>query len=188
MCQATHIDELILVAWAWATHVLMMLKNNIAEYRPVQRSALVMPIIATPGHGSLPSGHATIAAMTAHLLAALLNDPAAAAAAAATRENLLHRLASRIAFNRVVAGVHFPMDSYVGERLGGCLAQAFVAMAKSRSEMPAAACVIQVQPNSQWVEGQQSALWSGEAELVPSLPSLEAMWSAASKELETFRI
>ena len=121
--------------------------------------------------------------MTAHLLAALLNYPAKK-----PRANLLHRLASRIAFNRVVAGVHFPMDSFVGERLGGCLAQAFVAMARSRSKIPAAACIIQVQPDSQWVEGQHSALRSGKSEPLPLLPALEAMWSAASKELETFRI
>ena len=178
-----HTDELILVAWAWATHVLMMLKNNIAEYRPVQRSSLVMPIIATPGHGSLPSGHATIAAVTARILSALL-----AYKSGGPKEQLLHHLASRIAFNRVVAGVHFQMDSFVGQQLGASLADAFLAMAQENRPMTSATAPITVDQDSQWAEGSAAVVPKGNAVAAPVVPSLQKLWTAADREIQSLKI
>ena len=191
-----HVDELINVGWSWATHVLMMLKNNIAEFRPVQRSSLVVPIIATPGHGSLPSGHATIASMTAHLLAELLYPkligPSATGYLAPTGQaELLQRLAARIAFNRVVAGVHFQMDSHVGRHLGNRLAAAFVNMA---SETPAAvrSATVEVRPESEWDEGPQAALEELPLDAAGAAPapieSLRQLWNAALKEIDETKV
>jgi hypothetical protein len=178
------IDELIDVAWAWATHVLMMLKNNIAEYRPVQRSALVVPIIATPGHGSLPSGHATIASMTAHLLAELLYPSAGNSRPA----ELLRRLAARIAFNRVVAGVHFQMDSFVGRELGSRLADAFVNMA-SATPKGVSGSAVTVEMSSEWSEGPQAPTSpNGAAIAVPRVASLGALWEAALREVDETKV
>lgn len=118
--------ELLAVAWQWATPLVMALKNDIAALRPVQRAPSVLPVIATPAHGSLPSGHATMAALTAEILAQLLFD--------GDKKHLrvlqLDRLARRIAFNRVVAGVHFPVDSAAGYALGLQLAGHFVGWAR----------------------------------------------------------
>lgn len=173
-----HVDELILVAWAWATHVVMALKNNIAEYRPVERSSLVMPIIATPSHGSLPSGHATLAALTAHLLQALLQYPAGD-----RRPPLLHHLASRIAFNRVVAGVHFQMDSFVGCHLGHRLASLFLGMARGAQVLPAKDPVV-VAADSQWGEGGSPGLLPSAPEIpAPRIDTLQDLWTAATQEL-----
>ena len=46
----------------------------------------------------------------------------------------LDRLARRIAFNRVVAGVHFPIDSRAGYALGLQLSGHFIALADGRGQ------------------------------------------------------
>ncbi len=82
-------------------------------------------MITTPGHGSFPSGHATQAHAVAHVLKALLHlDPTRQAHAMVIDQ--LDRQAARIATNRVVAGVHFPVDSMAGRMLGIALAEYFV--------------------------------------------------------------
>ncbi|MBL8328995.1 MAG: phosphatase PAP2 family protein [Rubrivivax sp.] len=193
------VNELISLAWSWATHVVMMLKNNLAVARPVQRSQLVMPIIATPAHGSLPSGHATIAALSAHLLAALLYEGAAASARrdservadqAARRAARLHTLASRIAFNRVVAGVHFPMDSHIGRHLGAHLAAAFLALARGGT-LPADGGRVDVaEEGAEWTEDALAlplpAGSTASGVTLAALPSLALMWQAARRELDQF--
>jgi len=73
-------------------------------------------MITTPGHGSFPSGHSTQAFMLAYLMEGLLDLPADAV-------TQLERQAARIATNRVVAGVHFPVDSVAGRLLGKTLAE-----------------------------------------------------------------
>jgi hypothetical protein len=87
-------------------------------------------MILTPGHGSLPSGHATEAFMTARVLEALL---------APAGDSLLHdqlmRQAARIAINRQIAGVHFPVDSAAGQVLGLALGDYFVACCKGGVEV-----------------------------------------------------
>ncbi|HSW06021.1 phosphatase PAP2 family protein [Aquabacterium sp.] len=117
--------ELVLAAEDWALKLLMLLKHNVGARRPVELSSLIHPVIQTPGHGSLPSGHATLAAMNTELLTLMLysngRQPHRAAA--------LNRLARRIAFNRVVAGVHFPVDSQAGYVLGRQLARALASLA-----------------------------------------------------------
>lgn len=122
------LEEVLSVAWQWATPLVMALKNEIAACRPVQVAPSVMPAITTPAHGSLPSGHATMAALTAEILAQLLFN----GAKAHPRVKQLDRLARRIAFNRVVAGVHFPVDSAAGYGLGLQLAGHFVGWAKGK--------------------------------------------------------
>jgi hypothetical protein len=128
---APRLRELLTVAAEVSTVLVMLLKHELAVWRPAQRSARVQPVINTPGHGSLPSGHATQAALNAVLLGELMyvHDD--------ERRTALDRLARRIAFNRVVAGVHFPMDSLAGHRFGTQLALAIAALARG-APMPAA--------------------------------------------------
>jgi hypothetical protein len=129
--QAPRLSELIAVMQDAAVHLVMLLKHEQAARRPVQASSRVMPVIATPGHGSLPSGHATMAALTSELLYLLLYKDGGR-----REQRALHldRLARRIAFNRVVAGVHFPADSKAGYALGTLLARTFASMAGALPE------------------------------------------------------
>lgn len=127
LASAPRFTELLSVAQDWGMRQLMGLKHGVAARRPMQWSSLVMPVITTPGHGSLPSGHATVSALNAELLRHLLYS--GADTLSRQRAEKLDRLARRIAFNRVVAGVHFPVDSLVGYALGTQLARVLVALA-----------------------------------------------------------
>lgn len=70
-----------------------------------------------PGHGSFPSGHATLAYCWAELLAHYV--PAQASP--------LRIIAVQIARNRELAGVHFESDSAAGKELGEAIAEAIIA-------------------------------------------------------------
>lgn len=108
--------ELLAAALRLANHVEMRLKHALACRRPVEYSPQVQPMIATPAHGSLPSGHATESfAMAAVLLEVLREGSGRPGAHLAVQ---LMRLAARVAVNRTVAGVHFPVDSAAGAVLG----------------------------------------------------------------------
>ncbi len=105
--------------------VEMRLKHALACRRPVDYSPQLQPAIATPGHGSFPSGHATEAFVCAFLLEALVRK---ARGIRSTRLDhplalQLLRHAERIAVNRTVAGVHFPVDSVAGMVLGRSIAE-----------------------------------------------------------------
>jgi membrane-associated phospholipid phosphatase len=96
--------------------------------RPVDLCPEIHPVIATPSHGSFPSGHAA----AAYLVAALLTRIVDGAAHGPNAEDLLSarfRLAARIAVNRMVAGVHYPVDSYAGAALGLAMADWLAARA-----------------------------------------------------------
>ncbi len=105
--------------------------------RPIDFTPKVQPIIQTPSHSSYPSGHATEAFVFATILVILHRKGKAPAGTrvvpdilrelvrhganpdAAERDvQMLFSLAARIANNRTVAGVHFPIDSADGALLG----------------------------------------------------------------------
>jgi hypothetical protein len=111
--------ELLVNAIQFTVLLEMQFKHLLAGWRPVQYSEQVQPMITTPGHGSFPSGHATQAFVLARLLAGILP---ASAAYDPMREQLYWQ-AARIATNRVVAGVHFPVDSVAGRLLGHSIAE-----------------------------------------------------------------
>lgn len=115
--------EFLHAALGFSSVVIQRMKYALAVKRPIEFSPQIQPMIATPTHGSLPSGHSTEAFLVARLLWKLLiqsdvrqyNDRA-------YWGEMLMRQASRIATNRTVAGVHFPVDSVAGELLGLTLA------------------------------------------------------------------
>jgi len=85
-------------------------------------------MIETPGFFAFPSGHATQAFMVAELLRVLTDAHANGGGDHRLGPTLnetmtqLRRQAERIATNRVVAGLHYPIDSAGGQLLGHCLA------------------------------------------------------------------
>jgi hypothetical protein len=108
--------ELLDVGLRFAASVHMRIKHALHLPRPIVYSPQVQPLILTPGHGSLPSGHATEGFLVAAMLRRLLSAPK-------ELRTQLRRQAARIAANRVVAGVHFPVDSMAGRMLGETLAE-----------------------------------------------------------------
>jgi hypothetical protein len=160
-----HTLELLGIGLRFAMMVVMRFKFLLNCPRPIEYSPLVQPIILTPGYSAFPSGHATEGYFAAELLAALaqtdgnepllLGDQELAAPtpnsslaanltsphknpAAAGLRGQLHRLAYRVAENRVVAGLHFPVDSMAGQLLGLALARYFVwscTVASARSKV-----------------------------------------------------
>jgi hypothetical protein len=102
----------------------MRFKHSFACQRPVEVSPQVQPMIPTPGHSTWPSGHATEAFTTATFLQALLQ---AALGAGNVYQEQLQRQAARIAVNRTVAGLHYPVDSAAGRLLGTGLGDFLVA-------------------------------------------------------------
>jgi hypothetical protein len=119
--------ELLDAALRLANFAEMRIKQAMACRRPHEYSPQIQPIIPTPGHGALPSGHATEAFVVAHVLWSIFE---AHGYDGAWREQLM-RQAARIAINRTIAGVHFPIDSAAGQLLGLTLGEYFVARCKS---------------------------------------------------------
>jgi len=114
--------DLIELVIQFAVFVESRFKHEFSCWRPADFSAQVQPMITTPGHSSLPCGHCTQGYATAHVLAKLID-----AGASDPRRLQLERLAERISTNRLVAGVHFPVDNLAGRMLGQTLGEYVIA-------------------------------------------------------------
>lgn len=96
-----------------------------------------MPMIPTPAHGSFPSAHAAeafaVATVLSGLLETLASRPADRQPYPLTERLvvLLYKQAERIAVNRTVAGVHYPIDTWAGAALGEVVGQIILANCKS---------------------------------------------------------
>jgi membrane-associated phospholipid phosphatase len=124
--------ELLDAALGLVAAVEQRIKHALACRRPNEYSAQVQPMILTPGHGSFPSGHAT----EAHMIARILWELRGGTPGDALGVELM-RQAARIAINRTVAGLHFPVDSCCGQMLGLTLARYFVRRAKGNTGLRA---------------------------------------------------
>jgi len=111
-----HTLELLAAALGLVNLVEMRLKLGFAVPRPVQLSPQIQPMLPTPGHASWPSGHATESFLVLGLLRHLWPGQD-------LRNEQLKRLAARVAVNRTVAGLHYPVDSAAGRLLGTSLAE-----------------------------------------------------------------
>ncbi|HJY04809.1 MAG TPA: phosphatase PAP2 family protein, partial [Bryobacteraceae bacterium] len=117
--------ELVNMVLQFCVYVEMRFKHALGCYRPIEYNAEIQPMITTPGHGTFPMGHATQAYAVAFVLKRLLNLDLQAHAEHERVINQLDRQAARITTNRVVAGVHFPVDSMAGRMLGVALGEYF---------------------------------------------------------------
>ncbi len=118
--------QLLGTALRFAHVVEAQVKHILGAPRPVLFSPKVQPVIETPTHGTLPSGHATEAFLLATILTHLAGEQVQEEIAAHSQR---FRLAARIAINRTVAGVHFPVDSAAGAALGMSLGNHLAARA-----------------------------------------------------------
>ena len=199
LSRAPAFAELLTSVEDWIVKVLMLLKHEVAAHRPVRASSMIMPLIQTPGHGSLPSGHATQAAFNAEILCFLMYHDNATGKAYPddqVRIDVLDRLARRIAFNRVVAGVHFPVDSLVGYKLGRQLARAVATLAGVKGlamyNLDAAAVLGAPRHTLREVEdGSKPNLYLRQRAPVAAparAPALRTLWNEARDELARQRV
>ncbi|MEM1078670.1 MAG: phosphatase PAP2 family protein [Pseudomonadota bacterium] len=98
--------------------------------RPIDLSDYVMPMIQTPDHSSFPSGHASESFALATALD-IIQRPESTLKDGLANWRLPFRLAHRIAVNRTVAGVHFPVDSAAGSVLGIAIGAGLCALGKA---------------------------------------------------------
>jgi len=119
--------ELIGITQIIASHVAMIAKHHLACRRPDRIDATVLPIISTPGHGSFPSAHATEAFAVAEVLKGVVEGGHEHYSDPEKRVKLIYKQAERIAVNRTVAGVHYPIDSWAGAILGRTIGQMILA-------------------------------------------------------------
>jgi hypothetical protein len=122
--------ELMAAVQAFGAVVVHQFKHAFRVARPDARSALIPPMIMTPGHGAYPAGHAVQAHMQKTVLDQLFGFTANGSAHDLESVGQLQRLADRIGENRMVAGVHYPTDIAEGEKLGDVLGAYLVAAAK----------------------------------------------------------
>lgn len=115
------------LALSMTVDIEMRLKHAFCCPRPGVLSPQIQPMIAVPGHGSWPSGHATETFMVATVLQALLQQ---ANRTGNKYQEQLQRFAARVAVNRTVAGLHYPVDSAAGRLLGTALGEFFVARSR----------------------------------------------------------
>ncbi|WP_299208423.1 phosphatase PAP2 family protein [uncultured Tateyamaria sp.] len=116
--RSKHLTELLQFVQHLAGLCSMPAKHALACRRPDELDSRLVPLIPTPSHGSLPSGHATQAAAISTVLVALLEAADPGISHVAERRDMIHATGHRIAVNRTVAGVHYPIDSAAGFTIG----------------------------------------------------------------------
>ena len=84
----------------------MCLKEQYQQARPSQVCPAIMPLIEVPAHPSFPAGHA----LQSHLISKCLE----AAKRTRNQPDMLFHLSRRVALNRVIAGLHYPLDNEAG--------------------------------------------------------------------------
>ncbi|MEM7723923.1 MAG: phosphatase PAP2 family protein [Pseudomonadota bacterium] len=127
-------------------------KHGLSVIRPGALSAAVNPVIQTPSHSACPSGHATEAFALAFTLEALIFGQA---------NQDLRLIAARIEENRIVAGVHFEHDGYMGRRLAAALAAVFAQRMGVASTAPAQADI--------WSEPGENGVFASNQDGTPGL-------------------
>jgi hypothetical protein len=121
--------DLLDIVQGIAGDATMVPKHVFACRRPDEIDVRVAPLLPVPGHGAFPSGHATQAFAMATVLAGLVRACPNCFADPDARIELLFRQAHRVAVNRTVAGLHYPMDSRAGAMLGSQVGRIILGLA-----------------------------------------------------------
>src|SRR5206468_11152691 len=86
--------------------VVMCLKDQFREPRPSQVCPMIVPMVDPPITPSFPAGHA----LQSHLISKLVE----VAERPFSNRSMLLELSRRIAENRIIAGLHYPLDNAAG--------------------------------------------------------------------------
>ena len=107
---------LLKIATQLSSYIVLRFKHEFGCPRPVELSPQIQPMIPTPMHGAYPMGHMSEAVIVANLLSKLTHQTGSPAWNEMTEQ--LKRIAIRIGQNRIVAGVHYPIDLAGGLAIG----------------------------------------------------------------------
>ncbi len=185
--------EILEAAVRLAIHVEMKVKHICRMPRPVDFSREVQPIVQTPDHSAFPSGHATEAFLIATLMHRLMTGKGPKDGVGGSAQ--VYRLAHRIASNRTVAGVHFPVDSAAGA-LMGCLLGEYIyglafAVAPNAASGPFRAMVSVTEATDFQIDGDLTLDWltaalpadiALPAQARPTASIFGTFWGMAEKE------
>jgi membrane-associated phospholipid phosphatase len=127
--------ELLKAVYRLVYRLEQQVKHFCRAPRPIDYSDEVQPIIQTPDHSTFPSGHAVESFAIATVLHHLMDGRGDARSAIAARA-MPFRVACRIAVNRTVAGVHFPVDSVAGAVMGCVLGDSLASIATATQVAP----------------------------------------------------
>jgi membrane-associated phospholipid phosphatase len=178
--------ELLTATQVLAAHAAMAVKHALAVRRPDQLDGRILPMIPTPGHGSFPSAHATEAYAALTVLTELVTTWQSLADSDG-RLKVLRGLAERIAVNRTVAGVHYPIDSWAGATLGVSVGRAIL---KRCGVVTATPSLSFVAGNSDFFDhdfkdpalASNHGLTEGAAFTMSSSQTFEWLWTEAAAE------
>ena len=110
--------QLIRVARKLGEMVVMCLKNDFDAARPSQLCPAILPMFDPPRTASYPAGHSLQSYLMSYLLLRALPEIPQSSKPVkgqwAQEHQGLFALARRVADNRVIAGVHFDIDSEAG--------------------------------------------------------------------------
>ena len=176
--------ELLAATQVVAAHTAMIAKFALAVRRPDQVDGRILPMIATPGHGSFPSAHATEAYAAMTVLSHLVTQWGSMTDQA-TRLAMLRGLAERIAVNRTVAGVHFPVDSWAGAALGTAIGRAVLRRCGQQVDTPSmsyAAIHSDFTDHALQTDAAANGLTQGSDYAVSESPIFSWLWDEAMKE------
>jgi acid phosphatase (class A) len=98
--------ELIRVGRRIGEVVVMCLKHHFREARPSQVCPAIVPMVDPPITPSFPAGHA----LQSHLISRLIE----VADRPFVQPDMLYALSKRVAENRIIAGLHYPLDNEAG--------------------------------------------------------------------------
>jgi membrane-associated phospholipid phosphatase len=110
------------------SYAVLYYKGLRGRPRPSQLRPALLPPIPVPGHASWPSGHATQAWLMMLSIEYVLDGVVTAADLQAISSNL-RTLATRVARNREIAGLHYPSDSAHGQTIATTIAPFLTNMA-----------------------------------------------------------
>jgi hypothetical protein len=150
------------------------------RFKPLDYSPQVQPMITTPGHGALPSGHCTQAYVVYEVLRALLNCTDSDDHGRRALNLQFTRLVERISMNRVVAGVHFPVDNLAGRLLGTVIGRYMAHRAGAAASVPSASFDGRQVPADQEFDPSSQKLFSGE----PTDPQVQPPYYRTGSDID----
>jgi hypothetical protein len=183
--------ELTYIALHFVMVICQRLKHALATPRPHEYSPMVQPILLAPTYSAWPMGHATEAYMFSQVMSALLGE-----SVGDPIHDQLRLIARRISDNRVIAGVHFPIDSPAGYVLAERASAYFLAKCgavdpkvKSASIDGTALADVDADPQTvfdplgRWSSGHAVPATYGPDVTVSPSALLAEMWNRARGEL-----